>query len=247
MNQLVVKNLEKSFDGEKKIINNISFSINKGESIGFLGPNGAGKTTTIRTISNLLEISKGDIIFNGTSIKKNQQSLKENLGVVPQDIAVFEDLNAYDNVKFFCSLYGFKGKELHNRVEIALSDVGLLAKAKDIPSKFSGGMKRRLNIACSIAHTPEILIMDEPTVGIDPQSRNHILDTIKKLNARGTTIIYVSHYMEEVQALCNRIILLDNGTILKDTSLDALLKENVPLSLEEIFLKITGTKLRDEE
>ncbi|MGL5820203.1 MAG: ABC transporter ATP-binding protein [Sarcina sp.] len=247
MNQLVVKNLEKSFDGEKKVINNVSFSINKGEAIGFLGPNGAGKTTTIRTISNLLEIGKGDIIFNGTSIKKDQQSLKANLGVVPQDIAVFEDLNAYDNVKFFCSLYGFKGQDLHNRVKTALSDVGLLERAKEIPSKFSGGMKRRLNIACSIAHTPEILIMDEPTVGIDPQSRNHILDTIKKLNSKGTTIIYVSHYMEEVQALCNRIILLDNGTILKDTSLDTLLKENAPLSLEEIFLKMTGTKLRDEE
>lgn len=247
MSQLIVNNLEKSFEGGKQVINNISFKINKGESIGFLGPNGAGKTTTIRIISTLLGIDKGDVFFNDKSIRKNPLDLKSKLGVVPQDIAVFEDISAYENVKFFCSLYGFKGKELHEKVENALSAVGLLERAKDVPSKFSGGMKRRLNIACSIAHEPEILIMDEPTVGIDPQSRNNILNTVKKLNKKGTTIIYVSHYMEEVQTLCNRIILLDHGKIIKDSSLSQLLSENMPLSLEEIFLKMTGTKLRDAE
>lgn len=247
MSQLVVNNLEKSFEGGKKIINNISFKIDKGESVGFLGPNGAGKTTTIRTISNLLEIDNGDILFNDTSIKKNSLNLKSKLGVVPQDIAVFEDLSAYENVKFFCSLYGFRGKALNEKVKSALNAVGLLERAGDIPSKFSGGMKRRLNIACSIAHEPEILIMDEPTVGIDPQSRNNILTTVRKLNEKGTTIIYVSHYMEEVEVLCKRIILLDHGRIIKDTTLSKLLSENIPLSLEEIFLKMTGTKLRDAE
>lgn len=247
MSQLIVQNLEKSFEGNKKIINDISFRIDKGESIGFLGPNGAGKTTTIRTISNLLEIDNGDILFNDISIKKNPSNLKSKLGVVPQDIAVFEDLSAYENVKFFCSLYGFRGKALNEKVKSALNAVGLLERAGDIPSKFSGGMKRRLNIACSIAHEPEILIMDEPTVGIDPQSRNNILTTVRKLNEKGTTIIYVSHYMEEVEALCKRIILLDHGRIIKDTTLSKLLSENIPLSLEEIFLKMTGTKLRDAE
>ncbi|WP_373844929.1 ABC transporter ATP-binding protein [Clostridium sp.] len=247
MSQLVVTNLEKSFEGGKKIINNISFKIDKGESVGFLGPNGAGKTTTIRTISNLLEIDNGDILFNDTSIKKNSLNLKSKLGVVPQDIAVFEDLSAYENVKFFCSLYGFRGKALNEKVKSALNAVGLLERAGDIPSKFSGGMKRRLNIACSIAHEPEILIMDEPTVGIDPQSRNNILTTVRKLNEKGTTIIYVSHYMEEVEVLCKRIILLDHGRIIKDTTLSKLLSKNIPLSLEEIFLKMTGTKLRDAE
>lgn len=245
MSQLTVQNLQKNFN-DKKVINNISFEINKGESIGFLGPNGAGKTTTIRSISSLIDIDEGDILFNGKSIKKNSY-LKRKLGVVPQDIAVFEDLNAYDNVKFFCSLYGFKGEELNRKVENALRSVGLLERAKEIPSKFSGGMKRRLNIACSIAHEPEILIMDEPTVGIDPQSRNNILNTVKELNKKGTTIIYVSHYMEEVQSLCNRVILLDHGKILNDSSLSDLLSTYSPLSLEDIFLKLTGTKLRDSE
>lgn len=189
-----VRNFEKSY-GRGKVVDRVNFEIGKGEIIGMLGPNGAGKSTTIRMIMGIEPCDNGELFFEGKAVEKSRNSIKKGLGLVPQDIAVYGDMSAYDNVKFFCSLYGFRGKELESRVKEALEFVALWDRRKDKPGKFLGGMKRRLNIACSIAHGPKLLIMDEPTVGIDPQSRNYILEAIRTLNKRGTTIIYVSHYI----------------------------------------------------
>lgn len=246
--QLSVKNLEKTY-GETKVVNGISFEVEKGEVIGLLGANGAGKSTSIKMLTGIVDYDNGKITYNNQEVSKNIKAFQQDIGVVPQDIALYQEMSAYDNVKFFCSLYGYKKKELTNRVERALKFVGLWEYRKSLPSKFSGGMKRRLNIACSIAHSPKLLIMDEPTVGIDPQSRNHIMETIKKINSEGTTVIYVSHYMEEIETLCDRIILMDKGVILEDCSKKELKIKysNKGLeTLEEIFLYITGKDLRDE-
>lgn len=241
---LSVNNLEK-FYGERRAVKGINFKIKKGEILGFLGPNGAGKSTSINMISTVLESDSGSIEFLGKNIKKNGNEFKKSLGVVPQDIALFSNLTAYDNVKFFCSLYGIKGKKLKDSVDKALELVGLTDRKADFPPSFSGGMKRRLNIACSIAHEPKLLIMDEPTVGIDPQSRNHILDTVRKLNDNGTTIIYTSHYMEEVESICSQIIIMDEGSIIEKGTKKELKSKYEENNLEEIFLKLTGKELRD--
>lgn len=244
---LTIRNITKKY-GDKIVVSNESFSIAKGDVIGFIGPNGAGKSTTINMISTIIKPDNGAIFFHGKDIEIDCNYYKKYLGIVPQDIAVYDDLNAYDNVKFFCSLYGVRGSDLKNKVKKALCFVGLWDKRKDLPSKFSGGMKRRLNIACAIAHEPELLIMDEPTVGIDPQSRNNILVAIKNLNVNGTTILYTSHYMEEVEALCNRIVLIDKGNVVEDLTKDEYKKKYHEAgceTLEEIFLYTTGTDLRD--
>lgn len=248
-NLLELKELRKSY-GENCVVNNLSFGIKEGEVVGFLGPNGAGKSTTIKMITGIEALNKGEIYFEGNNICSQQNVFKKQLGIVPQDIAVYDDLTAYENVSFFCSLYGFRGTELKRRTKEALEFVGLWDRRKECPGKYSGGMKRRLNIACSIAHSPKLLIMDEPTVGIDPQSRNHIMETIKELNRRGTTVIYVSHYMEEINELCDRIIIMDHGVLLKDQQKEQLLKDYSVeglVTLEEIFLQLTGKQLRDEE
>ncbi|WP_026881948.1 ABC transporter ATP-binding protein [Clostridium akagii] len=241
---LKVKQLEKNY-GERKAVKGISFNVKSGEILGFLGPNGAGKSTSINMIATVVDYDKGSIFFRDTDVKSDENYLKQNLGVVPQDIAVFTDLSAYDNVKFFCSLYGFKGKELKQNVEEALNFVGLWDRRKDLPSKFSGGMKRRLNIACAIAHKPKLLIMDEPTVGIDTQSRNNILETVKELNKNGTTIIYTSHYMEEVESICTNLIIMDEGSIVEEGTTEELKNKYSKDNLEEIFLQLTGKALRD--
>lgn len=241
---LKVKKLEKNY-GERKAVKGISFNVKSGEILGFLGPNGAGKSTSINMIATVVEYDKGNIFFRDTDVKSDENYLKQNLGVVPQDIAVFTDLSAYDNVKFFCSLYGFKGKELKQSVEEALNFVGLWDRRKDLPSKFSGGMKRRLNIACAIAHKPKLLIMDEPTVGIDTQSRNNILETVKELNRDGTTIVYTSHYMEEVESICTNLIIMDEGSIVEEGTTEELKNKYSKDNLEEIFLQLTGKALRD--
>jgi len=250
MNDLLrIDGISKKY-GDKTVVAKESFCVKQGDILGLIGPNGAGKSTSINMISTLLLPESGKIFFHGQDITSRQIEYKKSLGIVPQDLAIYEDLSAYDNVKFFCSLYYIRGKELKKKVEEALTFVGLWDKRKELPSKFSGGMKRRLNIACGIAHGPELLIMDEPTVGIDPQSRNHILQTVKTLNSHGTTIIYTSHYMEEIDALCNRILLMDNGQILEDSDKqsykDKYAKKGCQ-TLEDIFLYATGTDLRDME
>lgn len=249
MEMLKLSNLTKSY-GEKKVVDDLSFTVNQGEAIGLLGPNGAGKSTTIRMITGIENCDAGDISYQGTRTDSSRRILRREAGLVPQEIAVYSDLSAYENVRFFCSLYGLRGDELKARVKEALEFTGLWERRKERPGKFSGGMKRRLNIACSIAHSPKLLIMDEPTVGIDPQSRNYILEAIKTLNQRGTTVIYVSHYMEEIESLCQRIIIMDHGTLKEDLSMQELREKYAAKgakSLEEIFLQITGTSLRDGE
>jgi ABC-2 type transport system ATP-binding protein len=247
-NVLEIRNVKKSY-GDKLVVDNVSFTVKEGDILGFLGPNGAGKSTTISIITSITSMDGGEILFRGKNTKKGEREFKSELGVVPQDLAFYEDLNAYDNVKFFCSLYHCKGKDLKDRTKKALEFVGLWDRRKEMPRKFSGGMKRRLNIACSIAHLPKILIMDEPTVGIDPQSRNHIMEAIKTLNKNGTTIIFVSHYMEEIDNLCNRVVIMDHGKILEDMGKEEIRTKYEAEDLgtmEEIFLHLTGTELRDK-
>lgn len=247
MEQLKVKNLKKSF-GDKEVVKGISFDVHEGEIIGLLGANGAGKSTSIRMITGIEERDEGEIYYCGQHIEQNNKKYLQEIGVVPQELALYMDMSAYNNVAFFCSLYGYDKKEQKRKAEEALKFVGLWEHRKEKPQSFSGGMKRRLNIACSIAHAPKLLIMDEPTVGIDPQSRNHIMESIKELNRRGTSILYVSHYMEEVEQLCNRIVLMEHGTIIEDTSKEKLkdkYREMGLCTLEDIFLHITGKELRD--
>ena len=204
-----IANLRKSF-ADLTAVDGVSITVEAGAVHGILGPNGAGKSTTINCITGLLPYDGGQITFeNGQTITK----WKKNIGYVPQDLAIYPDLSAEENVRFFCSLYGFKGSELKNKVETALDFVGLLEVKRKKASEFSGGMKRRLNMACGIVHSPKLIIMDEPTVGIDPQSRNRILENVHVLNEKGATIIYTTHYMPEVEEICNKITVIDHGKV----------------------------------
>lgn len=217
-----IKELSKQF-GQHIAVDNLNLSIDEGEIFGLLGPNGAGKSTTINMICGLLQKSKGTIEILGKEQKGiSDIEIRKNIGLVPQDIAVYEELTAYENVNFFAGLYGLRGATLKAAVEEALGFVGLLENKNQKPASFSGGMKRRLNIACAIAHKPKLIIMDEPTVGIDPQSRNYILESIKKLNQQGSTIIYTSHYMEEVEEICTNIAIIDQGKVIAEGSKEAL-------------------------
>lgn len=194
-NLLTINNLSKSFK-EKQVLKGISFEVHKGEVLCILGPNGAGKSTTINILTAALDKSGGEIRFKDEKIGHKLRTYKQSMGIVPQDIALYEELSAERNLRFFASLYGLHGAGLTKAVNDALVFAGLEERRHDKVKTFSGGMKRRLNIACAIAHRPELVIMDEPTVGIDPQSRNHILSSIKKLRDGGMTVIYTTHYME---------------------------------------------------
>jgi len=231
-----VKNLEKSYK-TNKAIDGLEFDLYKGEILGLLGPNGAGKSTTISILSTILKKDSGEIKILGKNIEKDIKCIKANLGVVPQDIAIYEDISAYKNVEFFASLYGLKKGLLKKNVSEALEFVGLDDKKDYKPKTFSGGMKRRLNIACSIAHKPTILIFDEPTVGIDPQSRNHILTSIKKLKETGTTIIYTTHYMEEVAEIADRIIIMDKGQKIAEGTLAELLAKYKNTRVYKLYIQ----------
>ncbi|GED59982.1 ABC transporter ATP-binding protein [Brevibacillus formosus] len=212
---LEIRQLTKKF-GDFVAVDNMSLNVREGEIFGFLGANGAGKSTTINMIASLLRVTKGEITLLGKNIEKHSKFAKMNIGIVPQDIAIYEDMTAYENVRFFAGLYGLRGPLLRERTEEALEFVGLGDKATSFPKNFSGGMKRRLNIACAIAHRPKLIIMDEPTVGIDPHSRNYILNSVRKLNDMGCTIIYTSHYMEEVEEICTRIAIVDHGKVIAE-------------------------------
>lgn len=216
-----IQGLTRKF-GDIIAVDNVNLEIEEREIYGLLGPNGAGKSTTINIICGLLGMDKGSIEVLDRDIKKEKVFVKRNIGIVPQEIAIYEDLTAFENIKFFAGLYGLRGQVLKERVEEALEFVGLSEKAKSFPKAFSGGMKRRLNIACAIAHRPKLIIMDEPTVGIDPQSRNHILQSVKKLNEKGCTIIYTSHYMEEVEEICTRLAIIDHGKVIAEGTKDEL-------------------------
>lgn len=207
-------NLEKKFK-DFVAVEDVNLYLEEGESVGLLGPNGAGKSTTISMLSSLLPPTKGTVRYNGQDVLKNPEALRPALGVVPQEIALYDELSAYTNMKFFGKVYGLSGKDLENKIQEVLELVGLKDRQKDAVENYSGGMKRRLNLAVSLMHNPKILIMDEPTVGIDPQSRNYILEMVRELNhSRDLTVLYTSHYMEEVERLCDRVYIMDNGRII---------------------------------
>ena len=228
---------------------NLNIEIEEGEVFGLLGPNGAGKSTTMNMICGIVRPTLGKTMFMGEDFGKNRKKLINNLGYIPQELAIHGNLKAWENVELFTSLYGIRGAELKERIDESLKYVGLLEKRNDYAKTFSGGMKRRLNIACAIGHHPKLLIFDEPTVGIDPQSRNFILEKIKESNRNGATIIYTSHYMEEVEAICTRIAIMDNGKVIAIGTSEELKKMVVDdtdkITLEEVFLTLTGKKLRD--
>lgn len=244
MNVLEIRNLTKKFD-DFIAVDNMNLSVREGEIFGFLGANGAGKSTTINMVSSLLRTTKGEIELLGRNIAKHPKFAKSNIGIVPQDLAIYEEMTAYENVSFFAGLYGLRGSELKERTIEALDFVGLGDKHKSLPKNFSGGMKRRLNIACAIAHRPKLIIMDEPTVGIDPQSRNYILNSVRKLNQMGCTIIYTSHYMEEVEELCTRIAIVDHGKIIAEGSKEQL--KSIITDTKEIWIAVKSEGAVDLE
>ncbi|MDL2301574.1 ABC transporter ATP-binding protein [Lachnospiraceae bacterium OttesenSCG-928-D06] len=208
-----VQNLKKRYH-DIQAVNDLSFTISKGEIVGMLGPNGAGKSTTINILATVLKPDSGNVTIAGHDLQNEKMQIKRVIGIVPQDLAIYDEISAEKNVRFFASLYGVSGARLNTQVQTALKVVGLYDRRKAKPKTFSGGMKRRLNIACAIAHQPDIIIMDEPTVGIDPQSRNHILETIIALREKGATIIYSTHYMEEVEAIADRVLILNDGAVI---------------------------------
>jgi ABC-2 type transport system ATP-binding protein len=224
MNIIDIKNVTKRYD-DKLAIDNVSLQIKKGELFGLLGPNGAGKSTLISMLCSLTAQDKGDILISGKNVKSESIDTKKLIGFIPQEIALYENISGLENLKFWGSMYGLKGNKLKTQIEEAIETTGLKDKIKDKVKTYSGGMKRRLNIACSIMHQPEIIIMDEPTVGIDPQSRNHILEFTKKLNKDfNTTVIYTTHYMEEVEFLCNNLAIIDEGKVIAQGSKDDIKK-----------------------
>lgn len=238
--------------GDLIAVDHVDLDVKEGELFGLLGPNGAGKTSIINMLIGLTRVDGGEIEIFGKNLKNHAAEIKKDIGIVPQEIALFEDLTAEENITYFGKLYGLKGVLLKERVTETLNFVGLWEKRKIFPKKYSGGMKRRLNIACGIMHHPKLIIMDEPTVGIDPQSRSLILDSIRKLNSMGATVIYTSHYMEEVEELCTEIVIIDHGRVIAKGSkeeLKTLVKEedkvvvtvvSVRNSVVEKIKKISG-------
>jgi ABC-2 type transport system ATP-binding protein len=227
---LDIDHLSKSF-GSLKAVDDLSFSVEAGEAFGLLGPNGAGKSTTMMMICGLLQPDGGEVRLEGHPLDRRQPASRLRLGVVPQDLAIYPDLTARENLMFFSGLYQLAGAERLRKVDEALERVGLTARANDLANTFSGGMKRRLNFAAAVMHDPVLLILDEPTVGVDPQSRAHLIDCIRDLQKKGTAIIYASHYMEEVQAVCSRAAIVDHGRLLACGEIPTLLQE-IPFEIE---------------
>jgi ABC-2 type transport system ATP-binding protein len=239
------ENLRKSY-GSTIAVNNVSFEVQKGQTFGLLGPNGAGKTTTIQLLCGLLKPDAGKIMLDG---KTNPEliEVRMSLGVVPQALALYEELSALENLRFFGKIYGLSGQKLKERVNYCLDIAGLSQRSKERVSKYSGGMKRRLNMVCSLLHDPPILLLDEPTVGVDPQSRNLIFETIEDMSKQGRTIIYTTHYMEEAQRLCDKVAIIDHGRILDMDSVENLItKHGGPSHIEAEFeeMKFDANKIK---
>jgi len=216
-----MKNVVKRY-GDFTALDHFDFEIKPGEIMGLLGPNGAGKTTAIRILCGLIAADSGEVTVFGKKQHINNVDIKRDMGIVTQELTVFSDLTANDNLRYFGQLYGLRGAELSKNVRRVLEFIELTEHASKRPSKYSGGMKSRLNIGCALVHRPKLLIMDEPTVGIDPQSRNHILESVKKIASEGTTVIYTSHYMEEVQAICDNVAIMDAGRVIAGGTIDEL-------------------------
>ena len=222
-NVIEVKNLTKKYK-DFIAVDNLSFNVKKGVIVGLLGPNGSGKSTTINSILSLLKIESGTIKIFGKVMSPDKYDIKKEIGVIFQDVGVFDELTVYDNIDYFCGLYIYDKKLRQNFVLDAIKLVGLEKYKKFYPKQLSGGLLRRLNIACGIAHKPKLIFLDEPTVAVDPQSRNNILEGIKNLRDNGATIVYTTHYIEEVEMLCDRIVILDKGKIIAEGSCDELKK-----------------------
>lgn len=253
MNKVVeVKHLTKIYRGGIKAVDDLSIDVRQGEILGLLGPNGSGKTTTINCILGLLTYQSGDIRVFGQTMTPDNYAAKSQIGVVFQDVAVFDELTVYENIDYFCSLYINNKAKRHQYVDDAINFVGLNDFRKTYPKKLSGGLLRRLNIACGIAHKPRLIFMDEPTVAVDPQSRNNILDGIKRFRDDGATVVYTTHYMEEAEILCDRIVIIDRGRIIAEGAVDELERKYAKHAakvqrgtLNDVFLNLTGRELRD--
>ncbi len=244
---LIVANLHKSFN-ENKAVNGVSFEICEQEVFGLLGPNGAGKTTTIRILSTVLDPDRGDVTVGGYSMRENADAVRRLIGVCPQELALYAEMSALENLIFFGRMVGLDSYEAKSQAMANLEMMGLADKAKGKVDKFSGGMKRRVNLAIALMGHPRFLFLDEPTVGIDPQSRNMIYETIEGLRDRGMTILYTTHYMAEADRLCNRVAIMDSGQIIAlDTphGLKSQIGDPDKVTLEDVFLKMTGRGLRD--
>jgi ABC-2 type transport system ATP-binding protein len=216
-----VQNITKSF-GDHKAVDGVSFNVEAGEVFGLLGPNGAGKSTLVGMVSTLLAPTSGDVVVDGHSVIKEPMAVKQTIGVVPQEVALYPMLSARENLNFWAKMYGMSSVDIKDRTAVVLEIVDLTDRADERIDTYSGGMTRRINIAAGLLHRPKVLFMDEPTVGIDPQSRNHILETVKRLNEDGLTVIYTSHYMEEVEFLCHRIAIVDHGQVIANGTQDDL-------------------------
>ncbi len=225
---LRVIGLKKNY-GSLTAVNGISFDADKGETIGLLGPNGAGKTTTVSMIAGLIAPDAGQVLIDGSAVSGDTNPVKQRIGLVPQDLALYDELPAMANLELFAALYGISGAKAARVIEQALGLVGLSERAKDRVSTFSGGMKRRLNLAAALLHDPDVLLLDEPTVGVDPQSRNAIFDNLETLKAQGKTLVYTTHYMEEAERLCDRIVIVDHGQVIANDTLAGLYRQ-LPVS-----------------
>ena len=233
---LNVSNLRKTF-GERVALDDVSFKVDAGETIGLLGPNGAGKTTTLSMMCGLARPDSGSVSFQG-KVVQNTNQFKRRVGLVPQDLALYDELPASANLELFGGLYGLEGKELAQRAAVALELVGLETRRRDRVKTFSGGMKRRLNIAAALLHDPELILLDEPTVGVDPQSRNAIFENLEELKRRGKTLVYTTHYMEEAERLCDRVVIIDHGKVLADDTVRGLYRLLPPA--QAVVLEIDG-------
>jgi ABC-2 type transport system ATP-binding protein len=245
---LEVRALRKTY-GDLVAVHDVSFVLRAGEVVGLLGPNGAGKTTTVSMIAGLVTPVSGQVLVAGEPLVGDTDPKKRRIGLVPQDLALYDELSAMANLRFFGALYGLAPDVLRRSIDDALQLVGLTERANDRVSTFSGGMKRRMNLAASLLHDPDILLLDEPTVGVDPQSRNAIFANLETLKARGKALLYTTHYMEEVERLADRVVIVDHGRVVASDTLEGL-QQYAPagsgrLSLEAIFLALTGRTLRD--
>jgi ABC-2 type transport system ATP-binding protein len=245
---LEVKQLRRAF-GTVVAVEEVSFSVEAGTLVGLLGPNGAGKTTTVSMIAGLVTPDKGEVLIDGHRLSGDTDPAKRRIGLVPQDLALYDELSARDNLRFFGALYGLSGAALTTAAEAALDLVGLSDRVRDTVKTFSGGMKRRLNLAAGLLHDPDILLLDEPTVGVDPQSRSAIFDNLETLKARGKALLYTTHYMEEAERLADRIVVIDHGRVVADDTLEGLQSKGADAgerpNLETVFLALTGRSLRD--